>query len=596
MNFAPGPLLVLDLLVLTGAVGAFAWLYLLLFARATARTRRFVVRGAMAAMIGLPWLLLMPARPAAFALAESWQPLFAAPTVADEALVMTTRVARLHAPGDELRANATVGAWARGFLLVWCAVGLLLAARELRAWLRLRVVLRRARPADPAALRLLHELEETPAGVALRRAPGVRGPFAVGAWRPCVVLPEEAPVDGRLRRVLAHELAHVRHRDLPWHAVAAGLRILFWFQPLAWWLAVEHERIAEELADAAALRADADGEAYARDLLLCAESGAGVGVGGYGFLRRRSELRRRIEHIFSPRMKTTHQFHLRSALPGVAFLAGAVVVGLLFTGHASELRAAISVAAADANNELKQTFERALRLPAAEGRPILAELVNKHLNTPYLVYWLAVRELDTGDTAAARARFEELVGQRPKGWVTTWSAVRLFQIAHFAGDATAAEAWVRRASELNRTHGDGGQSIAVFMEALLNPRPSRAEVEPQLQAALKAPAVDRLGALQALRAKYPRDLYVTYWLGVHLTFENRSEQARPLFQEVADQGVPNWVTAWATMQLARLEKRAGRAAEADTLARRAVRLAEQHGNGGESIAAAARSEGFRLDG
>src|SRR5207302_8833930 len=88
-------------------------------------------------------------------------------------------------------------------------------------------------------------------------------------WRPVIVLPADLCRDGdsaALRYCLAHEWSHVERRDAwTWHlASLAGL--LFFYQPLFWWLRRQLRLCQDFLADAcAAEHADA-AEAYAEYL------------------------------------------------------------------------------------------------------------------------------------------------------------------------------------------------------------------------------------------------------------------------------------------------------------------------------------------
>ena len=164
--------------------------------------------------------------------------------------------------------------------------------------------------------------------------------------------------------------------------------------------------------------------------------------------------------------------------------------------------------------------------------------------------------------------------------------MRLFQIALQRNAFDQADRLNKQAVAMVARCGDGGQPIAGFIEAV---RHSRAEIDPQLKAALALPATQVVAALEQLRVKYPRDAYVTYWLAVHLRQNKEPEKARPLFEEVVAKKMENWVTAWATLELARIAKDAGDTAKAATLAQTAIRLGEEYGNGGQSITKAARS-------
>jgi beta-lactamase regulating signal transducer with metallopeptidase domain len=93
----------------------------------------------------------------------------------------------------------------------------------------------------------------------LRAGPAVARPMLVGAFRPAILLPVAMVGDPRsivaLRPILAHELAHVRRRDLLWGGAAGVVRALFFFHPLVW-LAHREALLAREAAcDALALGA-----------------------------------------------------------------------------------------------------------------------------------------------------------------------------------------------------------------------------------------------------------------------------------------------------------------------------------------------------
>lgn len=75
-------------------------------------------------------------------------------------------------------------------------------------------------------------------------------PATLGWWAPQVVVPpgfEHRYDAGQRELMLAHERAHVRRGDLQANAFAAGLRCLFWFNPLVH-IAMPHFRQDQELA------------------------------------------------------------------------------------------------------------------------------------------------------------------------------------------------------------------------------------------------------------------------------------------------------------------------------------------------------------
>jgi RND family efflux transporter MFP subunit len=126
------------------------------------------------------------------------------------------------------------------------------------------------------------------------------GPLLVGLFRPAIVLPAPGPGPGassaELRQVFAHELAHLRRRDLWWNLLAAVAEVLFFFHPLVW-LARREYRLAQESAcDEAAVAATGSAPAeYARMLLAVAARGSLPAVAfAAGVVGSRKALERRI--------------------------------------------------------------------------------------------------------------------------------------------------------------------------------------------------------------------------------------------------------------------------------------------------------------
>jgi TonB family protein len=69
------------------------------------------------------------------------------------------------------------------------------------------------------------------------------------------------------RAVIAHERTHVANRDFYVQWAAQVHRCIFWFNPLAWWLARRLSALSEHISDDAALETTAEREQYAEVLL-----------------------------------------------------------------------------------------------------------------------------------------------------------------------------------------------------------------------------------------------------------------------------------------------------------------------------------------
>ncbi|WP_309722109.1 M56 family metallopeptidase [Armatimonas sp.] len=112
-----------------------------------------------------------------------------------------------------------------------------------------------------------------------------------------ILLPEPALADEYL--ILAHELAHVKRRDLFWEAIGAVVQTLFWFHPLVWYARREEKLAREQAADALALAVtNAPRADYARVLLTATlRHTPELAVGAFA---SPSRLRRRLEALAQP--------------------------------------------------------------------------------------------------------------------------------------------------------------------------------------------------------------------------------------------------------------------------------------------------------
>ncbi|MGW8256308.1 MAG: M56 family metallopeptidase [Thermoguttaceae bacterium] len=133
--------------------------------------------------------------------------------------------------------------------------------------------LRIRRRALPASSELHQELSQIVPGK--RRVPGllvsprISNAVAMGVFNPAILLPEQLAESGprhSLRAVLAHELAHIRNRDLWLLALGRCLLPVLYAHPFFWHLrqAIRHDQ--ELLADAAA--AGENRQVYAEELVL----------------------------------------------------------------------------------------------------------------------------------------------------------------------------------------------------------------------------------------------------------------------------------------------------------------------------------------
>ncbi|MFN0067892.1 MAG: M56 family metallopeptidase, partial [Limisphaerales bacterium] len=255
-------------------IAVVAVLDLLLRRRAPAAVRAalwllVLVKLALPPSLALPtglgyWLHRPDARPAAGAFAP------AVFLEANSALLPSPPAAPSPRPAPRLR----VEAW---LLAAWAAGTLALAGVTFAQWLRVRRLVRSARPATPE---LIIRLERAAKRLGLRRAVRLRltdsphGPLVFGLFRPVILLPEQLVAEltaDQLGDVLLHELAHVRRGDLWIGHAQALLQILWWWHPLVWLAGRRLDRAREEAADEAVVGAlEREPQRYAETLVAVA--------------------------------------------------------------------------------------------------------------------------------------------------------------------------------------------------------------------------------------------------------------------------------------------------------------------------------------
>jgi len=137
-------------------------------------------------------------------------------------------------------------AWLIGLaaVLTWLAAGILRAAR---LWRSARLI--DHQDLDHLLQDVRRDLKLRPQ-VQLAQSHLATGPMLVKFLNARIIFPaemiDELSLD-EIRLVLAHELAHIKRRDLAWNALAAVVHIALYFHPLVW-LAHHFSRREQELA------------------------------------------------------------------------------------------------------------------------------------------------------------------------------------------------------------------------------------------------------------------------------------------------------------------------------------------------------------
>ena len=133
--------------------------------------------------------------------------------------------------------------------LVYEAGVLVLLTRYVVSYVRLRLALRKGRPAQNGRVRAVAAWYDLPACPAVE-VDGLPTAFICGVLKPVLALPAEGEVDDK---VILHELLHLKYRDVVWGWVIAFFRCLHWCNPLLWYCADRAGNDLESLCDQRAL-------------------------------------------------------------------------------------------------------------------------------------------------------------------------------------------------------------------------------------------------------------------------------------------------------------------------------------------------------
>lgn len=229
------PLGALALLLRRHAASVRFWLW---FAASVKFLVPFSVLMALGAAVTLPAAPMLPDGPTLEVLQDTAAPFTNAPAVS------------IVADGSTNWIMLLIATWAAGTLL-----GLLIWGRR---WLKLRALVRTARPVAISA----------PLPVLTSSAP--IEPGLIGIFRPVLMLPDG--IQARLSpqemdAILAHELCHYRRRDNLTAAIHMLVESLFWFHPLVWWLGRRLMTERERACDEAVLAAGNDPRIFAEGIL-----------------------------------------------------------------------------------------------------------------------------------------------------------------------------------------------------------------------------------------------------------------------------------------------------------------------------------------
>jgi uncharacterized protein (TIGR03435 family) len=255
-------------------------------------------------------------------------------------------------------------------LSAWAAGTLLLLARWMWSWQRLRAAMRRGEPLTLA--------DGTPA---LMIAESVE-PGIFGIMRPVLMLPRgiaEQLNAEQLDAIVAHELSHMRRRDNLTAALHMLVEAVFWFHPLVWWLGARLMEERERACDEAVLESRRQPVAYAEGILNVCKFYVEVplscvsGVTG-------SELKRRIARILSGQRSRKLDLWRKAllGLAGVVALGTPLALGVARTTQDPER---VVAQAPRENDSITGTWQGAAHAPGGHDRRFVLKVARDEKGT-----------------------------------------------------------------------------------------------------------------------------------------------------------------------------------------------------------------------
>ncbi|HTX25176.1 MAG TPA: M56 family metallopeptidase [Steroidobacteraceae bacterium] len=260
-----------------------------------------------------------------------------------------------------------------------------------------------------------------------------------------ILLPSDCTAWGgcKLAAVMAHERAHVLHRDCYVRWLARLNACLFWFNPLAWWVERRLAALAEQTSDEAAVATVRSPVDYAEILL-------GLGVERSSALTTamaaRAGLSTRIERILSgvsrsPALKRSQRALIVAAiLPAVAAAAAPIHLVAPSTSAGGEAHATVSgtvppVPRVASWGPLAAYYPSEARHKGIEGMVELAITLDKEGRATDTQI-LTEDPLDMGFGAAASAAAHAMRYSNPTGQPVTFTVRVRFALAPRAGADT----------------------------------------------------------------------------------------------------------------------------------------------------------------
>ncbi|MFT7484491.1 MAG: hypothetical protein ACI9F9_000331 [Candidatus Paceibacteria bacterium] len=343
---------------------------------------------------------------------------------------------------------------------------------------------------DKFVRRVWHSIPDRSQRIRLREVPGLDLPACTGLIRRTILLPPAHRLpreENALRCILTHELVHLQRGDTWGLMLQETFRVLFWFHPAAWWLSNQLELMRELSCDQLVVKKTKLRKGYAEALLQCAaglENGGGDRSAAHNSLalvpltRSQTQLRRRIEMLFSPNSTRSGRSHWLTV-----GMAGSAAGVLCFTQVALAAGFKSPVAGHEpvvvnvqpvAGDELDRHVDKLVQ-QVQSGKLEVAEL-KRHVNHIVRAALEEESDLDsetreaiiqgTGEVTDAVAEMISELQLHTGGLRESLSGMNLKEALHGHGDGftiQVEDGEIPQLDELLAKYGHGGQNMKELM-------------------------------------------------------------------------------------------------------------------------------------
>ncbi len=234
-------------------------------------------------------------------------------------------------------ADADADAFRSALVWAWALGATLICLRELLGVAALGRLLVGARPADPRLRDIAEEVAHPSASVRILTSNRASVPITWGWRNPIVLLPLDCEFwpELSIRAALAHELAHIRHRDWLWSRIAMAACSLFWFHPAVWWAAARLRAEAELASDDFVLLSGIPASEYATCLVEVVRMLKGHRPANAVSMAQSARVAERLHRILDPRVIREARRPIRLAVIGLTAATTFAVAALSVTPRAS---------------------------------------------------------------------------------------------------------------------------------------------------------------------------------------------------------------------------------------------------------------------